>query len=104
VPPPPPADGTYCQVDDDCVAAFGAGSACREPNSARVDANAAATICLANPSSPGVDLCWGYCVSACGDALTAATDPKDGQCYVFADTCVPPGFTTGNGSECPPAT
>lgn len=86
----PPADGTYCLSHEDC----GQGGSCRDPNEAvarEEDAGLAQTICLSNPNS-GADVCWGYCIQGCGDALTPAHPPGSDQCTTFVDTCVPPGW------------
>jgi hypothetical protein len=74
-----------CFDNTDCTAS---GGTCR------TDAN----VCLTDANNPNV--CAGWCISLCADVVTAAFDAS-GNCFVFADSCIPPGFKAAGGSACP---
>jgi hypothetical protein len=42
-------------------------------------------------------VCRGWCAGACVDAVTPAHDPATGQCVVFSDGCIPPGWERSEG-------
>lgn len=76
------AQGVYCLSNDQC----GEGAQCRF----------LADVCLNDPSSD-VQLCSGWCTGACAEILTPARDQETGQCAVFEDSCIPPGWVRADG-------
>lgn len=74
---PPPPDGAYCLSASDC----GANEFCVTNDA----------VCRDNPASD-VEACWGWCAGGCTEAETPAIDFASGQCVVFPDGCIPPGW------------
>jgi Cys-rich repeat protein len=70
--------GAFCLEDSECGAAN---------ESCRFDAD----VCLQDPNN-STPVCSGWCVGICADHTTPARDPATGQCVVFADSCIPPGW------------
>ncbi len=82
------ASGTFCLDDSACASADGtvARGSCRfDPD-----------VCLDDPNSD-LAVCSGWCAAQCADVVTAAMDPVSGQCVVFQDSCIPPGWVVTNG-------
>lgn len=78
-------DGGYCLSDDECTVAGAAGT-CRFQ----------ADVCLDDPNS-ATALCSGWCADVCATVETPASDPVTGQCVVFPDSCIPPGWVRAQG-------
>lgn len=74
-------DGQLCGSDQDCVGADGTAATCRF----------ASNFCLDDPNTDVIE-CLGWCAGACAEVETPAVDPASGQCEVFPDSCIPPGW------------
>jgi hypothetical protein len=79
-------DGAYCLSDDECTTSTGANAQCTFQ----------ADVCLDDPSSP-LAICSGWCTGICAEVETPAVDPSTGQCAVFPNSCIPPGWEVVEG-------
>ena len=78
----------YCLDDADC-SQYGDGSErCRRDD----------RFCLTDRREPDGE-CVGWCVPACFTAFTYKVDPVTGKCFVFPDSCTPPGFSCFSGGD-----